>query len=281
MFYNEFCKNGTEDNKRKCRPEDVIAVARAELDYHEKATNADLDDKYANAGSGNWTKYARDFDTLYPRWYNGKKNVFAYCDIFNDWCFLTAFGYEKALELLCQPERSSGAGCVFSLRYFKAKGQFYPHDPKPGDQIFFGESIDIVHHTGLVEDVDDTYVYTIEGNTSDMVARRKYKLNDASIVGYGRPNYDAVDAPDTTPGPVNNEEEDKPSYGYVLRKGDSGERVKEMQQKLEELGYGVLAEFGDRTLAAVLMFQTDNSLLVDGEAGDETLGKIDALLAAK
>ena len=276
-FYVQFAQNNSPAAPRKCRPEDVIAVARAELDYHEKATNSNLDDKYANAGSGNFTKYARDFDEKYPRWYNGRKQGFAYCDIFLDWTFLTAFGYEKALELLCQPEESCGAGCVYSLRYYKAKGQLYLRDPKPGDQIFFGESLDIVHHTGLVEDVDGTYVYTIEGNTSDMVARRKYRLTDSSIVAYGRPNYDAVDAPVDVP----ETKETVPSYGYVLRFGASGGRVKDMQQKLESLGYGVVADFGDSTKSAVIKFQSGNGLLVDGEAGDQTLGKIDELIAAK
>ena len=32
--------------------------ARAEIGYHEKVSNASLDDKTANSGSGNWTKYA-------------------------------------------------------------------------------------------------------------------------------------------------------------------------------------------------------------------------------
>lgn len=278
-FYDRFAKH-SDNPVRKCSPDDVIAVAVAELDYHEKATNANLDDKYANAGSGNFTKYARDFDEKYPNWFNGKKNGFAYCDIFNDWCFLTAFGYEKALELLCQPEHSSGAGCKYSLAYFNRKGQFYRNNPRRGDQIFFGESTEVVHHTGLVEDVDDKYVYTIEGNTSDMVARRKYLLSDPSIVGYGRPNYDAVDAPEepvVEPAP----DGDEPVYNYVLRNGDSGERVKEMQQKLEKLGYGAVADFGKTTFATVIKFQSDNSILVDGEAGNQTLSKIDELIAAK
>ncbi|MDE8691830.1 LysM peptidoglycan-binding domain-containing protein, partial [Faecalibacterium sp. DFI.5.82] len=43
----------------------------------------------------------------------------------------------------------------------------------------------------LVETVDGSKVYTIEGNTSDQVARRSYYLSDSYIVGYGRPAYDA------------------------------------------------------------------------------------------
>lgn len=96
----------------------VLAVAVAQIGYREKASNTSLDDPSANAGSANWTKYARDFDTKYPNWYNGKKNGYAWCDMFVDWCFLTAFGYEAALRLLCQPEKSAGAGCTYSLMSF-------------------------------------------------------------------------------------------------------------------------------------------------------------------
>ena len=172
----------------------VIAAAIEQIGYKDKRSNSQLDDKSANAGSGNYTKYARDFDQKYPKWYNGKKNGFAWCDMFVDWCFLTAFGYEKALSLLCQPERSAGAGCTYSLRYFKNKGQFHTKDPQPGDQIFFGTSLDNSTHTGIVESVDKKQVHTIEGNTSDQVARRSYSLTNSRILGYGRPAYDTAGA---------------------------------------------------------------------------------------
>ena len=42
------------------KPSDIVAIALAEVGYKEKASNAYLDDKTANAGSANWTKYARD-----------------------------------------------------------------------------------------------------------------------------------------------------------------------------------------------------------------------------
>ena len=38
---------------------DIVAIALAEVGYKEKASNAYLDDKTANAGAANWTKYAR------------------------------------------------------------------------------------------------------------------------------------------------------------------------------------------------------------------------------
>ena len=174
----------------------LIQVALEEVGYLEKATNAWLDSKTANAGSGNFTKYARDLDAI-PGFYNGRKNGFAWCDVFVDWCFVKAFGVDKAKELLCQPEKSLGAGCSYSMNYYSSKGQLHTK-PKVGDQIFFKSGTTITH-TGIVCDVDSTYVHTIEGNTSSesgvvanggSVRKKKYKLSYSNIAGYGRPNYD-------------------------------------------------------------------------------------------
>lgn len=184
----------------KCYASKVIEIALGEVGYLEKASNKNLYDKTANAGSNNYTKYAYEFDTKYVGFYNGKKNGFAWCDVWTDWVFVTAFGVDKGRELLCQPTKSLGAGCGYSMDYYKKKGQFYK-SPKKGDQIFFYNSGKTgIAHTGLVYDVDNTYVYTIEGNTSSAsgvvanggaVAKKKYKLAYTRIAGYGRPKYDA------------------------------------------------------------------------------------------
>ena len=211
-YFDKYAGTKTEKPAGTCTAAKVIAVAVDQIGYKEKASNTSLDSKTANAGSANYTKYARDFDQKYPKWYNGKKNGFAWCDMFVDWCFLTAFGYEKALALLCQPERSAGAGCTYSLRYFKNKGQFHTSDPKLGDQIFFGTSLDNSTHTGIVESVDKKQVNTIEGNTSNQVARRNYSLTNSRILGYGRPSYDAAGAvvPDTPATPAAPQVKDVP-----------------------------------------------------------------------
>ncbi|MCM1222676.1 MAG: CHAP domain-containing protein, partial [Lachnospiraceae bacterium] len=65
--------------------EKLLATAQAEEGYLEKASNSQLDNPAANAGQNNWTKYARDLDAL-GRVYNGKKNGYAWCDVFVDWC---------------------------------------------------------------------------------------------------------------------------------------------------------------------------------------------------
>ena len=211
-------------------PKKVIAVAEAEVGYLEKKTNAQLDNKTANAGSKNYTKYARDLDAL--GFYNGKKNGFAWCDVFVDWCFVQAYGLDAALALTCQPlgKNNCGAGCKYSRQYYKNKKQLYTA-PEAGDQIFFWPKDAIggpaVAHTGLVYNVDDTYVYTIEGNTSGAngvvangggVCKKKYKLTYNRIAGYGRPNY-GMKAPSPVP-------ESDPD---VLKNGDKNEAVTTLQ----------------------------------------------------
>lgn len=53
----------------------ILEIARAEIGYKEKASNSQLDDAAANAGSNTWTKYARD---LYAAgYYQGNKNGYA------------------------------------------------------------------------------------------------------------------------------------------------------------------------------------------------------------
>jgi len=77
--------------------EKLLTIAAAEVGYLEKKDNSHLDDKTSNAGNKNWTKYARDLDTI--GFYNGKKNGYAWCDVFCDWCFVKAFGVENALHM--------------------------------------------------------------------------------------------------------------------------------------------------------------------------------------
>lgn len=172
----------------------VINIALAEAGYLEKKTNSNLDSKTGNAGLNNFTKYARDLDNI-SGFYNGKKNGYSWCAVFVDWCFVKALGVSRARELLCYPINSLGASCSYSIKYYKAKNRYVKSNPKKGDQIFFNG------HTGLVYNVDNNYVYTIEGNTSNSaevvanggcVAKKKYKKNSNVIVGYGRPDYQNV-----------------------------------------------------------------------------------------
>ena len=180
-------------------PGKVVAIALAETGYREKETPNALDHPTQNAGDENYTKYARDLDAI--NFYNGRKNGFAWCDVFVDWCFVQAFGEAAAKRITFQPALfllNKGAGCRYSFGYYQDKKRIFSQ-PQVGDQIFFhGEDGASICHTGLVWDVDDTYVYTVEGNTSNaagvvdnggQVCQKKYLLTDKRLAGYGRPGY--------------------------------------------------------------------------------------------
>ena len=186
-----------------CYAKDLIAVASAEIGYHEKASNSNLQNKYLNSGNKDWNKYADFIDKTYPNFYNGRKNGYAWCDVFNDYCYIKAFGIENALKLLCQPLKSDGAGCRMSYSYYKKAGKV-GKTPKVGAQIFFGKSESSLYHTGIVESFDNNRVYTIEGNTSNCVARRSYTLGVYPVFGYGYPDFDIEDTSNTESQKINN-----------------------------------------------------------------------------
>ncbi len=67
-------------------------------------------------------------------------------------------------------------------------------------------------------------------------------------------------------------------YPEIIKMGDIGPEVKALQEKLNALGFDcgtADGKYGKLTTAAVEAFQRANGLLVDGEAGPETLGVLD------
>ncbi len=266
---------------------ELIKIAEAEVGYLEKKSNSQLDDKTANAGSNNWTKYARDLRAA--GYYNGNKNGYAWCDVFVDWLFYQLCGKDakKAQQIICQTG-AYGAGCSWSARYYRNAGRFYS-SPKVGDQIFFGASGNETH-TGIVYKVDSSKLYTIEGNTSGAsgvvangggVCKKSYSLGYSKISGYGRPKYDTEDNTATT---TTKEANTVMVEMTVLRSGSKGEEVKTLQRLLLAIGYdlgktgtaknGVDGGFGAKTNAAVRAYQKKNALAVDGVVGKNTWNKL-------
>ena len=283
-------------------PKKVIDIALAEVGYLEKETNAQLDDKTANAGDENYTKYARDLDAM--GFYNGRKQHVAWCDVFVDHCFVDAYGMGAALALTFQPygDANCGAGCKYSRQYYQKNGRLFD-SPEPGDQIFFySKDKSTISHTGLVYAVDSKYVYTVEGNTSSSsgvvanggaVAKKKYKLNYDRLAGFGRPGWELIG------GVIPSDNHNKPAAttyklgDRTLKKGDEGGDVSELQTALLRLDYslgtygpsknGVDGEFGTKTDTAVRSFQSNHGLEIDGKYGKkshaamlEALAKLDA-----
>lgn len=192
-YFDMFSQRG---NEKMVAIEQVVSIASAEVGYLEKASNAQLDDKTANAGKANCTKYARDLDAV--SWFNGRKQGAAWCAVFVTWCFYMACG-KAARNMLFQPTTDNcAAGCGSARSYYNKHGRLFD-TPQIGDQIFFWSSdLSSVSHTGLVVNVTDSRVYTIEGNTSDgtsvvanggAVCKKNYPLGYKRIAGYGRPDW--------------------------------------------------------------------------------------------
>ena len=257
----------------------LVAIAEAEIGYHEKASNSNLDSKTANSGNKNYTKYGRDL--CKAGYYNGNKQGFDWCDQFVDWCFFKLCGNkDKAEYLECQTGKY-GAGCGFSLKYYKAAGRF-DKTPKVGDQIFFKYTDDdsTADHTGIVVRVTDSLVETIEGNSGSEVKRKAYQRTDKTIVGYGHPRYDAETA---TKAPAKEGAKTVKIEMPILRKGSTGAAVKTLQRLLRQLQYVntdgktlliVDGSFGSNTEAAVKRYQQKHLNGVDGIVGIKTWNKL-------
>lgn len=127
----------------------LIQIAKNETGYLEKASNSQLDSKTANAGSNNYTKYWRDIKPSYQ----GQP----WCAAFVSWCFMEAFGQEKAKKLLKH----------WPYVYCPTLGNLFTRNanPKIGDIVIFYHNGTFTH-TGIVTAVIGDRFYTIEGNTS-------------------------------------------------------------------------------------------------------------------
>ena len=176
----------------------VIAVAEQEVGYLEKSAKAYKADpsvlykKTEGAGRDNYTKYGKEMHDIYP----SVMDFPAYwCDTFVDWCFQKAYGVSTAKSLIGGNFDDSTSA---SVQMYKKKNAYFKSNPKVGDQVFFNNGTRVCH-TGLVYKVTDSYIYTIEGNTSSeagvesnggCVAKKCYKITNSKIDGYGRPKYD-------------------------------------------------------------------------------------------
>ncbi len=104
------------------------------------------------------------------------------------WCAdFVSYVFEKSGRPLGQ--NGVGFAAVRDMAaWFQRRGAYFHGTPKPGDVIFFDNTRPgTYNHVGVVSRVEGGVVYTIEGNTSDQVARRSYPLGSSRIVGYGRP----------------------------------------------------------------------------------------------
>lgn len=244
----------------------VINVARAEVGYLEKKSNAWLNSKTKNAGNNNYTKYGK---------YLGMNGVY-WCAEFVSWIFCKAYGKENAKKLL---GGGISASCEVIRQQYVKKGKYHTNNPKSGDVIFFkGKRHSGANHIGIVYKVDSNRVYTIEGNTSGGsfvidngggVAYKSYKLSYSEILGYGRPKYDV--------------KKEKVSVAKpTLKQGMSGHEIKVLQKNLNstmDAHLEIDGIFGSNTEKVLSDFKVKYRIGANGKSyGDKSYEKMKALL---
>ena len=118
----------------------------------------------------------------YWSWYGFGSRV-EWCACFVSWCA----GQCGLLENGVIPKFAS---CGAGVNWFQSRGQWLDGSatPEPGMVIFFkwyGSDSLIADHVGIVERVEDGRVYTIEGNSDNMVRQNSYPVGYGEIKGYG------------------------------------------------------------------------------------------------
>lgn len=235
----------------------------------------------AREGANNWNRYAED--KRLQELYGWDAQNQPWCDLFTDEAFIECFGLQLGAAMTYQPIGDGSAACWRSAQFFKDHGA-YSQYPEAGDVIFFYVSGGI-NHQGIVMRVMGDSIMTVEGNSSDMVTERVYRIGASNIAGYGRPKWElAANADGDSTSPVEEEPADEPIETVtvelpVLRHGMGGNAVAAMQGVLHcrkySLGpYGIDGDFGVATLAAVRNFQIRNDLTNDGIVGEETWHKL-------
>ena len=281
VFYKDYTATKNEDKGETTVDkaiEKVILIAKNEEGYLEKKSNSQLDSKTANAGSANYTKYWRD---VLPEW-NGSY----WCAVFIAWCFMKAFGLEKAKKLL---KHWPYVYCPDMQKYFKLNA-----NPKVGDiVIFWNAKKQEFVHTGLVTAVIGDRFYTIEGNTSGAsdvvpngggVCAKSYLNSQMPGTKFCTPDYSIVSdtaAPSKSENTSSNTTQTGEEYMFepkTVKAGDKNTSVLLLQEILKSRGFkgknkkdlDLDREAGDNTIYALKQYQKSRGLDVDGVCGSAT-----------
>lgn len=123
----------------------------------------------------------------YVAWYNGAAGSrlslkAAWCAIFASWC---------ARQAGVSPERLPNfASCTAGRNQFRRMGVWRErtsgYAPRRGDLILFDWDADpaLAEHVGIVTGADEEYVYTVEGNSGNMVREKRYTRSSGKVLGY-------------------------------------------------------------------------------------------------
>ena len=130
------------------------------------------------------------------------------------------------------------------------------------------------------------------GNATRTAVMNFQKANGLTVDGIAGPatlaklfkDAPAANPPNNPPGSGSSNQGSKAPISQTLKMGSTGEQVKILQNRLNELGYSVGTAdgiFGAKTRNAVIAFQKDNGLAADGIVGQKTIEKLFANSSTK
>ena len=202
---------------------------------------------------------------IFTLWFFKNKQKHAWCGAFVDY----VFKHDLKCDWL---DSCSNFGYVPTIVSWAKKKGYWATDYKlarEGDLVVYNWKPKVKNnysHVGIVKEFKGSTMTSIEGNTtngslSNCVAIKK--RNKKYIAGIVRLPYKTP----TIPSPI-------------LRKGNKGVRVKNLQTCLVYLGYKLTIDgiFGNDTFKKLKQFQKDNKLVKDGIYGEKSYKKMKELI---
>ena len=155
--------------KSGCWPQDLVAVAETQLGYEESTQDFIIDEAGNVQG---YTRYGDWWQQPYRDW----------CAMFVSFCLTRAGVPREAF-----PQEASSADWIALLQGRDLYQQAGESLPEVGDLIFFDQDGNgTADHVGIVTEIGDDGIATLEGNSYGGVRRQFYALSAPEILGYGR-----------------------------------------------------------------------------------------------
>lgn len=205
------------------------------------------------------TKYGNWYASLVNNQAYARKGV-AWCAMFTSWVFAQAGARCAGLP---------NAYCPTIYNQAKAKGKLVAaKDAKAGDVVLFDWDGGLCDHVGIVEMNKGSYLQTIEGNTSGMVARRTRGFS--VIKTCIRPDYSTTTESKPQTG------SQKPTAALAVDGVFGTLTKKALQTSLQKKGYykgaidGIFGTMSTKALQSYLRKLGDYQFAADGILGVRT-----------
>ncbi len=146
---------------------DLVAVAETQIGYKESKKNFIIDEN----GRQGYTRYGDKYGGAYYEW----------CLMFV--CFCMDYAQIPAADFPRSNRSYEWQKNLIAFGVYEDAEDDY--EPVPGDLVFFNfEKEDSIHHVGIVYEVTEDGISTIEGNNRGAVRVCSYAKNDKTIIAY-------------------------------------------------------------------------------------------------